>query len=106
MMRVAFDIGGTFTDFVLEDVRAGFLRFHKVPTTPGDPAVAVPQGLKTLFRSAKVAPADVTGILHAPTVAANAMLQRKGPKTALITAVGFRDVLLSGRQRRYEPYDL
>jgi N-methylhydantoinase A len=106
MMRVAFDIGGTFTDFVLEDVRAGALRFHKVPTTPGDPAVAVLQGLETLFRSAKVAPADVTGILHATTVATNAILERKGPKTALITTAGFRDVLIIGRQKRYDTYDM
>jgi N-methylhydantoinase A len=106
MMRVAFDIGGTFTDFVLEDVRAGCLRFHKVPTTPGDPAVAVLQGLESLFASAKVAPADVTGILHATTVATNAILERKGPKTALITTAGFRDVLIIGRQKRYDTYDM
>jgi N-methylhydantoinase A len=106
MMRVAFDIGGTFTDFVLEDVRAGALRFHKVPTTPADPAVAVLQGLETLCKSAQVAPAEVTGILHATTVATNAILERKGPKTALITTAGFRDVLIIGRQKRYDTYDM
>jgi N-methylhydantoinase A len=106
MMRVAFDIGGTFTDFVLEDVRAGSLRFHKVPTTPGDPAVAVLQGLDTLLKTAKVAAAEVGGILHATTVATNAILERKGAKTALITTAGFRDVLIIGRQKRYDTYDM
>jgi len=106
MMRVAFDIGGTFTDFVLEDVRAGALRFHKVPTTPADPAVAVLQGLGALLHGARVSPAEVGGILHATTVATNAILERKGTKTALITTAGFRDVLIIGRQKRYDTYDM
>ena len=106
MMRVAFDIGGTFTDFVLEDVRAGQLKFHKVPTTPSDPAAAVLAGLDTLCKDANVAPAQIGGILHATTVATNAILERKGPKVALITTAGFRDVLIIGRQKRYDTYDM
>ena len=105
-MRVAFDIGGTFTDFVLEDLRAGVLRFHKVATTPRDPAIAVLEGLETLLRTAEVAPAEVSGILHATTVATNAILERKGARTALITTAGFRDVLIIGRQKRYDTYDM
>src|SRR5215510_2375747 len=106
MMRVAFDIGGTFTDFVLEDVRAGCLAFHKVPTTPSDPAVAVLAGLDALCKEAKVAPDQISGILHATTVATNAILERKGPRTALITTAGFRDILIIGRQKRYDTYDM
>jgi N-methylhydantoinase A len=106
MMRVAFDIGGTFTDFVLEDVPAGRLAFHKVPTTPSDPAAAVLAGLDTLCKEANVAPHQIGGILHATTVATNAILERKGPKTALITTAGFRDVLIIGRQKRYDTYDM
>ena len=105
-MRVAFDIGGTFTDFVLEDRRAGVLRFHKVATTPRDPAQAVLEGLETLLRSAGVVPGEVSGILHATTVATNAILERKGARTALITTAGFRDVLIIGRQKRYDTYDM
>jgi N-methylhydantoinase A len=105
-MRVAFDIGGTFTDFVLEDLRAGVLRFHKVATTPRDPAIAVLEGLETLLRTAEVAPEEVSGILHATTVATNAILERKGARTALITTAGFRDVLIIGRQKRYDTYDM
>src|SRR6185312_9708329 len=102
----AFDIGGTFTDFVLEDGRSGTLQFHKVPTTPRDPAEAVLEGLATLLRTAGAAYAEVTGILHATTVATNAILERKGSRTALITTAGFRDVLLIGRQKRYDTNNL
>ena len=78
MLRIAFDIGGTFTDFVLEDGRSGTLQFHKVPTTPRDPAEAVLEGLATLLHTAGAAYGEVTGILHATTVATNAILERKG----------------------------
>jgi N-methylhydantoinase A len=105
-MRVAFDIGGTFTDFVLEDGRAGGLHFHKVPTTPGDPAKAVLEGLEALLRAARVGFAEVSGILHATTVATNAILERKGVRTALITTAGFRDIVIIGRQKRYDTYDM
>src|SRR5215831_19162015 len=105
-MRIAFDIGGTFTDFVLEDDRAGELRFHKVPTTPHDPATAALEGLATILRQAGAAPGEIAQILHATTVATNAILERKGAKTALITTRGFRDVLIIGRQKRYDTYDM
>jgi N-methylhydantoinase A len=105
-MRVAFDIGGTFTDFVLQDTRAGVLRFHKVPTTPRDPAAAVLEGLQALLEACKVAPGEVSSILHATTVATTAILERKGAKTALITTEGFRDIIIIGRQKRYDTYDM
>ena len=105
-MRVAFDIGGTFTDFVLDDGRAGVLHFHKVPTTPRDPAQAVLEGLEVLLRSAKIAAGEVSSILHATTVATNAILERKGAKTALIATEGFRDIIIIGRQKRYDTYDM
>jgi N-methylhydantoinase A len=105
-MRIAFDIGGTFTDFVLEDERAGTLRFHKVPSTPRDPAEAVLEGLAVLLRNAGIAFGEVSSILHATTVATNAILERKGARTALITTEGFRDIVIIGRQKRYDTYDM
>ncbi len=103
---VAFDIGGTFTDFVLHD--AGTNRTHtlKVPTTPQDPSVAVIQGLQAIIATAEADPGAVATMLHATTVATNAVLERKGAATGLITTAGFRDVLIIGRQKRYETYDL
>jgi N-methylhydantoinase A len=107
MIRIAFDIGGTFTDFVLhDDAGAGGTQFLKVPSTPRDPGVAVLQGLEILLERSGVVAGDVSGVLHATTVATNAVLERKGAATGLITTEGFRDVLIIGRQKRYETYDL
>lgn len=106
MIRISFDIGGTFTDFALaRDEEAGLV-FHKVPTTPRDPSVGVMSGLRELAEIAGFSPDEVTEILHATTVATNAVLERKGAKTALVTTSGFRDVLLIGRQKRYDVFDL
>ncbi len=106
MIRIAFDIGGTFTDFVLHDMQAGRTLSRKVPTTPQDPSVAVLEGLTALLQDASRDGQDVTAMLHATTVATNAVLERKGAATGLITTEGFRDVLIIGRQKRYETYDL
>ena len=111
MLRIAFDIGGTFTDLVLHDTQRGDMRLHKVPSTPAALERGVMAGLDALFAQAgpdELPPqvADVTSVLHATTVATNAILQRSGAPTALITTQGFRDVLLIGRQKRYDTYDL
>ena len=106
MITVAFDIGGTFTDFVLHDSANNRTHTLKVPTTPQDPSIAVMSGLATIIAEAEASPADVSTMLHATTVATNAVLERKGAATGLITTAGFRDVLIIGRQKRYETYDL
>ncbi|MGE0753098.1 MAG: hydantoinase/oxoprolinase family protein [Variibacter sp.] len=106
MIRIAFDIGGTFTDFVLEDTQTGKRHFGKLPSTPSEPARGVLEGLSEILQRTKVPAGDVSTLLHATTVATNAVLERKGAKTALITTKGFRDILIIGRQKRYETYDL
>ncbi|MGI9409330.1 MAG: hydantoinase/oxoprolinase family protein [Hyphomicrobiaceae bacterium] len=106
MIAVAFDIGGTFTDFVLQDGTRGRTHSLKVPTTPDDPSIAVVDGLARILAQAGTAASDVRTLLHATTVATNAVLERKGAPTGLITTAGFRDVLIIGRQKRYETYDL
>ena len=106
MIRVAFDIGGTFTDFVLHDSANGTTLSLKVPTTPRDPSTAVIAGVQQLLKSAGIGGENVDMVLHATTVATNAVLERKGAETGLITTEGFRDVLIIGRQKRYETYDL
>ena len=105
MIRVAFDIGGTFTDFVLHDGAGGATHALKVPTSR-DPAEAVLAGLEKLLAKAGISAGSVRLVLHATTVATNAVLERKGAATGLITTAGFRDVLIIGRQKRYETYDL
>ena len=106
MITVAFDIGGTFTDFVLHNAGTHRTYTLKVPTTPEDPSIAVMNGLRTIVAAANADPTRVSTMLHATTVATNAVLERKGAATGLITTAGFRDVLIIGRQKRYETYDL
>jgi len=104
--KLSFDIGGTFTDFVLENSHSGERRFWKVLSTHRDPANGVLEGIDHLLSEAGIEPCQVEVLLHATTVATNAILERKGARTALITTRGFRDVLLMGRQKRYDTNDL
>ncbi len=106
MLRASFDIGGTFTDFVLEGPGAVGTRFLKIPTSQADPAEAVLAGFQRLLDDAGVSAASIDSVLHGTTVATNAIIERKGAATALLTTRGFRDVLLIGRQKRSETYDL
>lgn len=105
-VQIAFDIGGTFTDFVLQDSANGGMRFWKVPSTPDDPSRAVLSGLSDLLEETGVDGRDVDVILHATTVATNAIIERKGPRTAFITTRGFRDIIIMGRQKRYDTFDV
>ena len=91
------DVGGTFTDFLLWD--DGAIRVHKRPSTPDDPGRAVLDGLDHLGVTPEL-------IVHGTTVATNAVLQRRGARTALVTTEGFRDLLTIGRQTRPYIYDL
>jgi N-methylhydantoinase A len=106
MIRVAFDIGGTFTDFVLCDDATGDTRALKVPTSSHNPGEAAIAGLEKLLAETGMHGSSIDVVLHATTVATNAVLERKGAKTGLITTLGFRDVLIIGRQKRYETYDM
>ncbi len=97
---VGIDIGGTFTDFVIYSSSDQSLQRFKILSTPADPAEAVLQGLAQLPHH------PGRHVVHGSTVATNAILERKGARTALITTKGFRDVLHIGRQNRPELYDL
>ena len=105
-IRIGLDVGGTFTDLVLHDGRGRATAFQKVLTTPEDLTKGIIAGLDQLLASAGITSDGVGRILHATTVATNAVLERRGSRTALITTRGFRDVLLIGRQKRYNTYDL
>jgi N-methylhydantoinase A len=106
MIEIAFDIGGTFTDFALRDAESGQTEIWKVPTTPRDPSRAVLDGLTIRVRDESLRPKEVARALHATTIATNAILERKGSRTALLTTEGFRDILLIGRQKRYDTNNL
>ncbi len=103
-LKLAADIGGTFTDIVLEK---GNKRWSgKVLTTTGAPELAVLEGLNTVVAEAGFRPADVEVFIHGTTLATNALIERKGAKTAFITTAGFRDVLEQGYEKRFDHYDL
>src|SRR5271170_4891038 len=104
--RLGIDIGGTFTDFVLEDVERGTLRLGKTLTTPLDPSDGVIVGLEKLLATSGVAANDIGVIIHGTTLATNAVIQRTGARTGLLTTAGFIDVLAIGREARYDHYDL
>jgi N-methylhydantoinase A len=105
MLRLAFDIGGTFTDYVLQDQKTGRIRIWKVPTTP-EPALGVETTLAERIDAGELSFEQVSSVIHATTVATNAIIERKGARTAFITTAGFRDVILIGRQKRYDMNDL
>ncbi|MFD0853766.1 hydantoinase/oxoprolinase N-terminal domain-containing protein, partial [Actinomadura adrarensis] len=94
---VGIDVGGTFTDFVLQDRTTGRRRQYKTPTTPGDPSVGISTGLRELAELEGHATADffaaIDLIVHGTTVATNAVLTGGGARTGLITTRGFRDIL-------------
>jgi N-methylhydantoinase A/oxoprolinase/acetone carboxylase beta subunit len=103
--RVGIDVGGTFTDFALYDESTRKLRIRKVLTTSHDPSIAVLSGLDALTAQVGINVGALSEAIHATTVATNTVIQRNGPKTALLTTKGFRDVLVIGRQKRWELYD-
>jgi len=104
-LRVAVDIGGTFTDIVVLSP-AGVLHESKIATTPDDPSRAVVAGLEALLRELALAPHLIAEVLHGTTVGSNTLLQRSGARTGLITTRGFRDVLEIGRIRMPDMFDL
>jgi N-methylhydantoinase A len=102
-IRVGVDTGGTFTDFVYD--QDGELHLFKVPSTPSDPSEAIRLGLEKICLEIRV-PLSHVQVVHGTTVGTNALLQRRGARTALITTKGFEDVLVIGRQARPELYNL
>ncbi|HEY2996157.1 MAG TPA: hydantoinase/oxoprolinase family protein [Methylomirabilota bacterium] len=104
--RFGVDIGGTFTDLVVVDETTGAIRVGKVLTTAKDPAHGVEQGIQALLEDARVEPGRVRAVVHGTTLATNALIERKGARTALLTTAGFRDALEIRHEGRYDMYDL
>ena len=104
--RLGCDIGGTFTDFVLVNDDTGEFQINKCLTTPGDPSDAVEQGIRELLEREPGFMPQIDEIIHGTTLVINAIIERKGAKTGLITTKGFRDVLELGREIRYDAYDI
>ena len=104
--RVGVDIGGTFTDVVLWNANGSELEIDKLLTTPDDPSRAVLDGVRRVLDRAGISGRDLSSVIHGTTLVANALIERKGVVTGLITTAGFRDVLEIGREWRYDLFDL
>lgn len=102
--RLGVDVGGTFTDVALE--RSGRRWTAKVPTSTGAPEESVVEGVRLVLQRAGMPPAELGLIIHGTTLATNALIERKGARTALITTSGHRDALEIGTESRFHLYDL
>ncbi|HEY1942669.1 MAG TPA: hydantoinase/oxoprolinase family protein [Roseiarcus sp.] len=109
MIRVGVDVGGTFTDIVLEQSLPGGgqkIFVHKVPSTTADQSVGVVQGVVEVCKIAGVSPDDIDMVLHGTTVATNMVIERKGADVGMITTRGFRDILHMARHKRPHNFSL
>ncbi len=105
-LAISFDVGGTFTDFVVVDLNAGdVVGRHKVLTNAAFPARGVLRGWRELIEQG-FAPGQVELAVHSTTLVTNSVIERKGAVTALVTTRGFRDILELGREQMYDIYDL
>lgn len=104
--RVAFDIGGTFTDLVLQDDQTGEIWLHKLLTTPANPSEGSLRGIDEITADNGVQVADLDLAVHGTTLVTNAVIERKGARVGLVTTRGFRDAVEIGREQRYDIDDL
>src|SRR5262245_58907681 len=103
---LGIDIGGTFTDLVIYDGESGRQISRQLLTTHDDPSRAVAAGVGGLLGERGMDPAHVARVVHATTLFTNALIERKGAPTGLLTTAGFADTLEIGRERKYELYDI
>ena len=103
-IRLSVDIGGTFTDVVLAN--GDEVISTKVLTTYKAPENAIIEGMSYVCKKSGLDPSDISQIIHGTTLATNALIERRGAKTALITTKGFRDVIEMRTESRFEQYDL
>jgi N-methylhydantoinase A len=106
MHKLGIDIGGTFTDLVLLDETNGTIYFGKTLTTYPDPTFGILNGVNELLQQHTKSIKEVSTLVHGTTLVTNAVIERKGAKTALLTTKGFEDVLEIGREMRYDIYDI
>ena len=103
--RLSVDVGGTFTDVVMFDDTTKKVHTTKTHSTPQDYSIGIEEGIKKICKQLGISLSEITYFIHGTTVATNALLERKGARTAMITTKGFRDVLEIARQRRPDLYD-
>jgi len=103
--KLGFDIGGTFTDIFAIDAETGDIIQEKVPTTPDEFEQGVINGIEKVCADYDIDPSEINHLSHGTTVATNALIEREGAETGLITTSGFRDTLAIGREKRSDIYN-
>jgi N-methylhydantoinase A/oxoprolinase/acetone carboxylase beta subunit len=106
MKMIGIDVGGTFTDLVYADTETGAVVIHKVSTTPADPSRGMMTGMEELSAKVGVPLSEIDTVLHATTIATNAVLENTGCEAGMITTEGFRDILHIGRHQRPQHYSI
>lgn len=106
MIVLGVDVGGTFTDLILVDLKTQELTVHKTASTPSNPAIGVVKGLKAICEKAGIKTSDIDSLFHGTTVGTNSMLEHDGAVTGMITNDGFRDILHIGRHQRPQHYSI
>ncbi|TAE32251.1 MAG: hydantoinase/oxoprolinase family protein [Cytophagales bacterium] len=106
LMKLGIDIGGTFTDLVLLNEQDGAVVFAKTLTTYPDPTEGILTGVQEIVQKSGIESSQIDTLVHGTTLVTNAVIERKGAKTALLTTKGFEDVLEIGREMRYDIYDI
>ncbi len=108
MNKIGVDVGGTFTDFILESSANGArsIHVHKVPSTPEDQSIAVLQGIQEICDQAKLAPGELDLIVHGTTVATNTVIEHNGADVGMLTTRGYRDILHLARHKRPHNFSL
>ena len=104
--RVGVDVGGTFTDIVVVSNKGSLIRIDKILTTPDRPDDAVVDGVKRVLEAEGIPGSQIAYVVHGTTLFTNALIERKGARTALVTTQGFRDAIEIAREHRYDMYDL
>lgn len=104
MIRLSVDIGGTFTDVVLE--KDGLLTTHKVLSTPSSPELGAMRGITHILSENHTDLREIHSVIHGTTLATNALIERKGARVAFVTTAGFRDILEMRNEKRFDQYDL
>ena len=104
--RIGVDVGGTFTDFALHDDQSGATVIHKQLTTPDDPSIAVLEGVGAVLERAGLTINAIASIAHGTTLVTNAVIERRGAVTGMLTTRGFADLLDMGLEQRYDLFDL
>ena len=104
-LRLAIDVGGTFTDLVLETPDKGYIS-HKLLTNHDNPELGILTGIDNVLKKAERSPSELSLIVHGTTLATNALIQRTGAKVAFLTTKGHIDTLAIAREERFEQYDI